>query len=365
MKDKNILYFTRTMGLGGTENVILELCESMKGNFANIIVCSCGGVNVSRLESLGIKHYSVPDIEKKDIKTIITVFKTLISIVKNEKINIIHTHHRMAAFYISLLNFYNKFIFVNTVHNTFTDKRILTKFSLGKANNIAVGNSVRTNLINFYRLPEKKVTVIYNAVKPFKGNRFNEISIIKKYREKGYYLIGNIGRISKQKGMEFFIRSIPDVLKVNKNVKFFIVGTGEDEDKIRDIISDLGLENDVILLGYRDDVQNTMMQLDLIVLSSLWEGFPLTPIEAFSVKKTIIATEIDGTSEIVLNNYNGILVPKESCEGISKAITSIMRDDKIKEELEYNAYKTYLDKFSYDIFIKRYRVFYEQTLRGE
>lgn len=53
------------------------------------------------------------------------------------------------------------------------------------------------------------------------------------------------------------------------------------------------------MLGYRSDIQNVMSQCDFIVLSSLWEGLPLTPIEAFSVSKTVVATSVDGTPEIV------------------------------------------------------------------
>ena len=146
---KNILYFTRTMGLGGTENVILQLCEIMGENVDKIIVCSCGGVNVEKLKEMGITHYTIPDIEKKSIKNVINILITIIKIIKKEKITIIHTHHRMAAFYTMLICYLFNVIFINTAHNTFTDKRKLTRLIYNRANLIAVGIKVKENLCNF------------------------------------------------------------------------------------------------------------------------------------------------------------------------------------------------------------------------
>ena len=110
-KEQNILFFTRTMNLGGIENVILQLCEIFKPIVNKIIVCSCGGVNVEKLDNLGIKHYLIPDIENKSFSTIVSVSRTISKIVQEENITIIHTHHRMAAFYISLLKLYKKKLF--------------------------------------------------------------------------------------------------------------------------------------------------------------------------------------------------------------------------------------------------------------
>lgn len=119
LKEQNILFFTRTMKLGGTENVVLQLCEIFKPLVNSIVVCSCGGVNVDKLNEMDIKHYLIPDIENKSISTLLTVCNTVKTIVKKERISIIHTHHRMAAFYVSLLGLYRKCKFINTSHNTF------------------------------------------------------------------------------------------------------------------------------------------------------------------------------------------------------------------------------------------------------
>jgi len=85
LKEQNVLFLTRTMKLGGTENVILQLCEILKPLVNKVIVCSCGGVNVEKLTNMGIKHYSIPDIEKKSIYTIVSVCSTIKKVVKKGK----------------------------------------------------------------------------------------------------------------------------------------------------------------------------------------------------------------------------------------------------------------------------------------
>ncbi|BAB80203.1 hypothetical protein [Clostridium perfringens str. 13] len=139
---KNILYFTRTMGMGGTENVVLQLCEIMKKN-NNVVVCSCGGINVEKLNNMGIKHYTIPDIEKKDPITIILTLRMILKVIREEKIDIVHTHHRMAAFYTRLLGKKRNIRYINTCHNTFDNKKMLTKFSYKRIELIACGEMVK------------------------------------------------------------------------------------------------------------------------------------------------------------------------------------------------------------------------------
>ena len=123
LKVQNLLFFTRTMALGGTENVVLQLCEIFKPLVNNIAVCSCGGENVKRLDEMGIHHYTIPDIENKSPSVMLKVAKQLRKIIRDENITVIHTHHRMAAFYVAALRLYKKCSFINTSHNTFYDKK--------------------------------------------------------------------------------------------------------------------------------------------------------------------------------------------------------------------------------------------------
>lgn len=359
LKEQNILFFTRTMKLGGTENVIIQLCEIFKPNVHNIVVCSCGGVNVEKLRKMGIRHYEIPDIEERSPSTIIKTIKTLNEIVKKEKISVIHTHHRMAAFYVYITRLYKWCVFINTSHNTFENKKIFTRLAYCKANLITCGEMVKRNLTDYYGVSKDKVTVIHNAVKPFEEQIIVD-SKIQKLHNEGKFIVCNIGRLSEQKGMEYYLKAIPLVIKKHPDIFFLVVGTGEDEAELKDMVRELGIEKFVYFTGYRSDIQNLMSQVDLIVLSSLWEGLPLTPIEAFSVGKTIVATAVDGTVEIIKDGVNGFLVEPRNYKQIAQKIEYIFENISSREKMEDNSLQTYKEKFSYEIFAQKYKDYYEK-----
>ncbi len=354
LREQNILFILRATQHGGTENVVLQLIEGLNNKVNRIVIAGGEGFRVDKLKPYNIVYYTLPDIEKKDPLSVVCIMKRIWRIVKKENITIVHTHHRMAAFYIEILGIYRHCYFVNTCHNTFSNKVYLTRFAYKNASLIACGETVGKNLNNVFGI--KKYTVIRNSVKPFQ----KEICVFdefKESREKGSFLIGNIGRITEQKGMEYYVRAIPGVLKEHPEAVFYIVGSGEDEDKIRKLALELG--NSLKILGYRDDIQNIMAQLDLIVISSLWEGLPLIPIEAFSAGKTIVATCIDGTREVVRDKENGLLVEPGNVKELKDKICWIIDHTNERKTMEHKAVETYNREFSYKKFLKNYLDYYE------
>ncbi|MBD8922491.1 glycosyltransferase family 1 protein [bacterium] len=357
LKKQNILFLTRTMALGGTENVILQLCEVLKNEVNNIVVCSCGGINEKKLREMNIEHVKINDIENKNIINIIKNIKIVKKIIKDKNITIIHSHHRMAAMYANIVT-NKKIIKIANAHNTFWDKKVLTKLSYANTQIIAVGEQVKKNLVDFYKIPKKRVNVIYNAVKPFDGNVIID-NELKEAKENGYTIISNVGRLSEQKGMEYFIEAADIINKKNQKIKYYIIGSGEKEEDLKQMVQKKKLDDYIKFMGFRADVQNIMSQSDLIVLSSLWEGLPLTPIEAFSVGKTIVATSVDGTVEIVKNKENGLLVEPRNVNELSSAICELVENESEKKRFEENAIKTYKEKFSFEIFRENYIKFYK------
>ena len=104
----NILHVSRTMDVGGAEKIVYQLASDLQKEFDIIHVASTGGLWESKLVERGIRHHKIIDVESKSPHTIISNFINLNRIVKNEKITIIHTHHRMAAFYARILCLFNK-----------------------------------------------------------------------------------------------------------------------------------------------------------------------------------------------------------------------------------------------------------------
>ncbi len=357
LSKQNILFFPRTMDSGGTENVVLQLCEIFKPLVNNIVVCSCGGENIKRLETMAIRHYVIPDIENKSPFVMIKIAKQLRRIVREEKITVIHTHHRMAAFYAAVLRLYKKCSFINTSHNTFYDKKFLTKFAYKHAGLVACGVMVKKNLVDYFGIPDEKVTVIRNAIVPFDG-QITKDETIERLHSEGCFIVGNIGRLSEQKGMEYYIQALPEVLKNHPETHFLIIGTGELENSLKERAKRLNIEDNLHFLGYRKDIQNLISQLDLVVLSSLWEGLPLTPIETFSVGKTVVATAVDGTVEIIRDGENGYLIPPQNPKAIARKVIDLLEHPDCRHVMEKNGYRTFLTEFSFGVFCQKVLDYY-------
>lgn len=362
LRKENVLFFTRAMGIGGTENVILQMCDVLGPKVNKIIVCSCGGESVEKLEKRKIKHYFIPDIAQKKISVAWNVLKTLNSIVENENISVIHVHDRMAAFYVSICNIKNVKYFA-TFHLNFKNKKSATKFAYKKAKVIACGKNVEKTLVEYYGLQRSQISIIRNTIAPsIREKGFDKT--IKAMKENGNFVVGYIGRLSSGKGQDNFIDSFLVAKQKIPNLKYAIVGDGEQKEMLQKEVDDYKIKDDVLFMGYRDDASELMEQFDAVVLTSESEGFPLVPIEAFSKKKIFIGSDVEGINEIVTHNVTGLLVPAKNPRALADAICTVLSDKNFREKIEESAYNEYRKNYSFEKFSDQIISFYEKYTGG-
>ena len=360
LQNQNILFIVRTMGLGGTENVVLQLCEILSDKVNKIVVCSSGGVHEKKLQEMGIKHYMIPDIASKNPMDMLKSCRSIKNVIKEERITIVHSHHRMAALYAELVA-PKSVIKIANAHNTFRDKKKLTRFAYRNTKLIAVGEMVKKNLTEYFGISKEQVCVIHNAVRPFDGKNV-PVEILYKEHVKGNVLIGNIGRLSEQKGMTYFIEAAEITTRTHPEARFVIVGDGEEREKLQAQVKAKGLQDKVLFLGYRNDIQNVMSQLDFMVLSSLWEGLPLTPIEAYSVGKTVVGTAVDGTPEIIRDGVDGYLVEPRNPMQLAEKMNELIKNPEMRENMGIQAMRRYQEEFSFEKMKQLYVKFYNEMI---
>lgn len=345
----NILHISRTMDIGGAERIVYQLATDLKDEFNQVHVASTGGLWEEKLAENGIQHHRILDVDRKQPATVFKILASLSKIIKENEITLVHTHHRMAAFYIRLLQMrHPTLIHVYTAHNVFKDKLPLYKFALGKAHAIAVGEAVNENLKADVGI--KETTVIYNGVL-MKESQDTVSEIVQTPGVR----IGCIARLSEQKGLSYLIQAMS--LVINPNVSLFLVGDGELRNDLMNQTKELNLEERIHFLGYRSDVVECINSFDFLVSSSLYEGLALNVIETFMNGKTIVATDIPGIKEIV-NDDNGILVPVKNSKAIARAIDKLSEEDRLREKLAKQARLDYELKYSYSAFINSYKQFY-------
>lgn len=345
----NILHISRTMDIGGAERIVYQLATDLKDEFDQVHVASTGGLWEEKLAGNGIQHHQILDVDSKQPATVLKILSSLSKIIKENGITLVHTHHRMAAFYIRLLQLrHPKLIHVYTAHNVFKDKLPLYKFALGKAHVIAVGEAVNENIKHDVGIND--TTVIYNGVLMKESQ-----DIVTEITQTPGVKIGCIARLSEQKGLTYLIEAMS--LVTNPSVSLFIVGDGELRNSLIDQTKELSLEERIHFLGYRSDVVECINSFDFLVSSSLYEGLALSVIETFLNGKTIVATDIPGINEIV-NETNGLLVPVKNPTAMAQAIDKLAGEVKFREKLAKRARLDYESKYSYFSFINNYKQFY-------
>ena len=354
-RKNNILHISRTMDIGGAERIVYQLSSDLKDEFDSVHVASTGGLWESELSAKEIQHHKILDIDSKNPLTVIKILYSIGQIIKNNEITIVHTHHRMAAFYIRLLKLVHpKLIHVYTAHNVFKDKLPLYRFALGNAKSVAVGEAVNKNLKEDVGITDSRV--IYNGVVLKETD--DHVDEIISY---GGIKLGCIARLSEQKGLTYLLDAMS--LLTVKDIRLFIVGDGELRNELENKVKELDLQDSVTFLGYRKDIVECINSFDFCVLPSVFEGFGLVAIEAFMNSKTLVATDIPGLNEVVTNK-NGILVPAKDPAALASAIDKLAMDATLRQELASQAKKDYENKFSYPLFLENYRELYRE-LKGE
>ena len=206
--------------------------------------------------------------------------------------------------------------------------------------------------------------MIYNGVQVEKSevNCFN--SILSDMKNQNHILIGAIGRLSEQKGMDVFIRVIKNLLNQGFPVKGIIIGDGEDKNILEKMIRDMNLQKDILLMGYQNHIPALVRQLDFVIMPSRWEGFPLLPFEVFYANRTMIASKISGIKEIVKHMENGILVEPDDEKAFTEAAVCLITDETLRKNLERNGKDTFEKYNHYGDFVNQYNQIYKK-ITGE
>jgi len=148
------------------------------------------------------------------------------------------------------------------------------------------------------------------------------------------FVLFTAGQLSKRKNHEVVIKALAGI--ENKKVKLLICGLGELEEYLKDLINQLGLENRVIMAGYRKDVIELLHTSDCFVFPSFQEGLPVALMEAMAAGQPIVCSKIRGNVDLIKHGINGYLVDPDNVSGFTEYIEKILSDNTIQAEMSSN-----------------------------
>ncbi|HEX2438002.1 MAG TPA: glycosyltransferase family 4 protein [Methylomirabilota bacterium] len=208
---------------------------------------------------------------------------------------------------------------------TFLPDRLVARFV---HHVIAVSDAARRFLIEGKGYPAGKISVIPNGrdlsvFQPGTGRAAvrRELAL-----DEPVPLVGVVGRLEPQKGHAYLLEAWPSVLREFPRARLLLAGDGTLRAALQAQARALGTGESVIFAGFRPDVPRLLDAVDLLCLPSLYEGMPLTAIEAGAMARPVVATAVDGTPEVVVDGETGRLVPPASPAPLAAALLDLLRD---------------------------------------
>ncbi len=285
---------------------------------------------------------------------ILLAFK-LAKIVDEYKINILHAHTSHAhtlAFLVKLIAHSKPKIVVTRRVDFYPYRRknllnILNriKYIKGADHYVAISKKIKQILIEC-GIPENRITVVYSGIDPERVIGGNGEFFFKTYKKSDEIIIGNISYFADHKAHEDLIKATKIVRESGYNVKLFLAGYGEREKFLKKLVKEIGLEKDVIFLGFVENVKDLLAFFDLFVVSSREEGLCSSIIDAFFAGCPVVATDAGGIPELVKNGETGVLVCKGDPFSLAKGIMWAIENPHLMKEMAERAKEFAYERFT-------------------
>ncbi len=372
----NILYVIDNLEYGGGERVFVEIIYGINRNqYKAYVACNHGGEFWEKLAEIGTHLRTV------NMENTINPYSVLrlAQIIKKEKIHIIHSQGARADFFSRIAMRISKSNprVVNTIampvegfdvsplrKNVYRFFDRITECYVDTF--IVVSDFLKKTLIEGRGVPAQKVLKIYNGVELSQYNPDVEYGKLRKEWgiPQDVPFIGAIGRIVWQKGFEYLIQAIPDIIRNEPDAKILLVGDGPLKKELEDLAENLKIKERIIFAGFRSDITEILSAVDLLVIPSLLEGFPMVTLEAMAMAKPIIATNIDGITEQITDGVYGILVPPKDPSALAKAVIRVLSDREFARSMGLLAREKVEQEFSIEKMVAETEKVYLSLLKG-
>lgn len=328
---------------GGLFHIINLLTEAKKNNQDFELLTLEDGPVAKAARQKGIKVFTFGAKSRYDL----AVLKKLTKFINENHYDIVHTHGARANLYLSLIHKKVNAKWLITVHSDPTkdfEERgligdIFTKLNLRALRQadgvIAITNNFAKLLIRKVGINVNKVFVIYNGI------FFHSIKQIPKKYAHPYFNLINVARTEKVKGQELLIQAVADIN--DPNMRLHIAGDGSQLNNLKNLAQTLGINNKVIFHGFmnHDELTELYRRMDLSVLTSYSESFPLVLLEAADNLIPILSTDVGDIEKMIPNESYGFVAQIGSVSSIKEQIvnakskTQLQLDEMAKKEKDY------------------------------
>jgi glycosyltransferase involved in cell wall biosynthesis len=380
-----VLQLIDSFTVGGAEKLVLSLATNTDPKRFDVIPCALfqSGPLEQEMRAASIE-YRILGLPRRsvlagpffiaDVSRIVTALRR---ILQELSIDILHTHLTHSTLIGFLATRQRKSpVLCATVHNVIFDSQrgrlsprtwlmrggIRTTFSrAGRL--IAVSTKVADALQLYTGIPKDRITTIPNGVSPARVQSAED-------RDRLRYALGlpadrsvlvSVGRLTRQKGYPYLLRALASMCSQERPLTL-IAGDGPDRADLEAKMKHLRLEEDVWLLGNRQDIPDILAAADLFVLASLWEGLPLALLEAMAAGLPAVVTAVGENTEVIEAGKSGFLVPPADEPTLADAIRCLLREPDKRKRMGKAARERFERHFSLGRCIQTHEILYQNMV---
>lgn len=354
-KKIRVLECIRQGQIGGGESHLLSLVENLdKKRFEPVVLSFTPGPMVDQLKQMGIETHVIYTTRPFDVSK----WKTVKQFIKSKQIDLVHAHGTRANSNVLWASKSLHIPVVYTVHGwSFhpDQKALVRKLRIIGENYLVSRTALNISVSKSNQQSGKEVlsdfrsVVVNNGINQQKFNPANPYNNIRHELNIPAHklLVLFIARFTLHKQPLTLIHAFAKAVKENPELHMLMVGDGDQKEEAIQLIEQLQLTKNITLEKFRQDVPHVLACADIFVLPSLWEGLPIGLLEAMAMGKTIIASNVDGTSEIIEHGVNGWLVQTDSLiDNTAKAIVALSRDPELRKQFQQQAKETVTERFN-------------------
>lgn len=360
---------------GGSDKFGFELTKALRGEDVQV------GLAVLNRFNTDIERECLVELDTLSIPVFFFEGKSLLKKINSSllsryciqnRINIINSHFQVGTLIaIHARTFGYKGNIARTAHISkewgdgpfaWVLRQIFTKilFPLQADLQVGVSQSI-VNSINRYlgtKIKNRKPFMIYNGI----SNDWFEPVPTKIYSMENRKVIGASGLLIERKGYQYLINAIPKILANDLDCELIILGEGRLRPDLERQIQELDLQGRVKLVGRQTNPRFWLEQMDLFVLPSLIEGLPTVIIESMARGVPVVASNIPGNDELILNRETGWLVKARSSDDLAETILKVFADPLLYEKISSNAF-SWARELTIDKAAKKYVELYGQVIK--
>jgi glycosyltransferase involved in cell wall biosynthesis len=361
-----VLHILANLGTGGAERMVVHIVRGLdRQRFDAAVVCISKpfGTDLEQvLAEDGIKVWYLGKGSGFDPR----IYAKIHPIVRDFQPDVMHTHVHVMRYALPSMLYFKPTLMLHTVNNLAeyeVEPRAywLQRFAFNHGVvPIAVADEVAVSLQRLYGI--ERCRVVLNCI-PTSLYSFPQTPKAEWRAKQGFrdddVLLGCVARFAPQKNHALLIDAFAQVAASHPRAHLVLAGVGELLEPARTQATQLGLADRVHFLGLRTDIPDTLGAIDIFVLSSDYEGNPLSVIEAMAAGLPIVSTAAGGVPELVENGKEGFVVQPGNLKGLAESMAFLLHEQRARKSMGAAAARRAKEKFDVSVMVKAYEELYE------